>query len=135
MVRRERGQVWGKWVLRKAFENVVPPELLWRVKAPVEVGTGTTILPSLFDLKISDFNFNQKKKRCFEENRVVIRSKEHLHYYEIYKSLIGIPHAMASGVNASPYCSADVEREASFCRTCGAYPMQARSRDSPDLPP
>jgi len=125
-IRREKGEVWGKWILRKAFENIVPKEILWRVKAPIEVGTGTTILPALFGLKISDFNFNQKKKKYFEEDRVVIRSKEHLHYYEIYKDLIGIPHAMASGVNACPYCSADIEKEASFCRTCGAYPVQAR---------
>ena len=125
-VRREKGKVCGKWILRKAFENIVPKELLWRAKAPVEVGTGTTILPSLFDLKVSDFNFDQKKKRYFEEDRVVIRSKEHLHYYEIYKGLIGIPHTMASGVNTCPYCGADVEGEVSFCRTCGAYPIQAR---------
>jgi len=122
-VKSEGGQVWGKWILRKAFENIMPQELVWRVKAPIEVGTGTTILPSLFDSKISDLEFSEKQMRYLKEDRVVIRSKEHLFYYEIYRSVIGIPYLRATDEGGCPDCGSNVEKGASFCRTCGAYPI------------
>ncbi len=122
-VRSEGGQVWGKWILRKAFENIMPPEIVWRVKAPIEVGSGTTILPSLFDSRISDLEFSQKKMRYLNEDRVVIRSKEHLFCYEIYRSMFGVPYVGAGNAKTCPDCGSDVEERASFCRTCGAYPI------------
>ncbi|MFC1992286.1 asparagine synthase-related protein [Chloroflexota bacterium] len=123
MVRRERGQIWGKWVLRKAFENVVPPELLWRVKAPLEVGSGTTVLPSVMDTRISDLEYAKEKDKYLNEDGVTIRSKEHLFYYQIYRDLIGVPYAKDSGRKACPDCGVNVEEENSFCRICGAYPI------------
>jgi len=122
-VRSEGGQVWGKWILRKAFENIMPREIVWRDKAPIEVGTGTTILPSLCDLRISDPEFNEKKMRYLNQDSVVIRSKEHLFYYEIYRSVIGVPYATDSNAKTCPDCGSNVEEGASFCRTCGAYPI------------
>lgn len=121
---RSRGeQVWGKWVLRKAFENIISPEMVWRVKAPIEVGTGTTTLPSLFDFRIPDAEFSRKKKGYLDKDRVVIRSKEHLFYYEIYRELIGVPSATGGGAKRCPGCGAGVEDGSNFCRTCGAYPI------------
>ncbi len=123
MVRRERGQVWGKWVLRKAFENVVPPELLWRMKAPLEVGSGTTVLPSVMDARISDPEYTEEKAGYLNEDKVTIRSKEHLFYYRLYRELIGVPYAEGGGQKTCPDCGVNVEEENSFCRICGAYPI------------
>ena len=122
-VKSERGQVWGKWIMRKAFENIMPQEIVWRDKAPIEVGTGTTILPSLCDLRISDPEFNEKKMRYLNQDRVVIRSKEHLFYYEIYRSVVGVPYARDSSARVCPDCGSNVAEGTSFCRTCGAYPI------------
>lgn len=122
-VKSERGKVWGKWILRKAFENIMPQEIVWRVKAPIEVGSGTTVLPALFDSRISDVEFSEKKRRCLNEDRVLIRSKEHLHYYQIYRNVIGIPYLGASNAKTCPGCGSNVEEGASFCKTCGAYPI------------
>ncbi len=119
----ERGRIWGKWILRKAFENIIPQELVWRVKAPIEVGCGTTTLPSVFDSKISDLEFSEKKTRYLNEDGVVIRSKEHLFYYEIYRNVVGIPRTTGTNAKRCPDCGANVKEEASFCRTCGAYPI------------
>ena len=122
-VKSEVGQTWGKWILRKAFENIMPPEIVWRAKAPIEVGAGTTILPSLFDSRISDLEFSEKKTRYLSEDSVVIRSKEHLFYYEIYRDVLGVPSARATKAKTCPDCGANVDEGASFCRTCGAYPI------------
>lgn len=122
-VRTERGQIWGKWILRKAFEGIIPPELAWRMKAPIEVGCGTTTLPSVFDSKIPDLEFGEKKGAYLNEDGVVIRSKEHLYYYEIYRSTVGSSRTTSSNAKRCPGCGANVKEEASFCRTCGAYPI------------
>jgi asparagine synthase (glutamine-hydrolysing) len=122
-VKSERGQVWGKWVLRKAFENIIPPEIVWRVKTPIEVGSGTTTLPYLLDSRISDLEFSKKMSKYLNVDRVVIRSKEHLYYYEIYRGMFGPPYARVSNAKICPDCGSNVEEGVSFCRTCGAYPV------------
>lgn len=122
-IQAEGNQMWGKWVLRQAFEKLVPQELLWRTKAPIEVGTGTTMLPSIFESRIPDSEFNEKKTRYLNEDRVAIRSKEHLYYYETYRGILGIPYSSDTGLRRCPDCGAQVDDGASFCRTCGAYPI------------
>jgi len=61
--------------------------------------------------------------KYLDEDEVAIRSKEHLFYYEIYRSVIGIPHAVDADARSCPHCGTNVEEEASFCRICGAYPI------------
>lgn len=121
-VKSEGGQVWGKWILRKASEKIIPREIVWRAKVPIEVGTGTTILPWLFESKIPDAVFSAKKDKYLNEDRVVIRDKEHLYYYQIYRELIGLP-SETGGDRGCPQCGAGVKEGSTFCRTCGAYPI------------
>jgi asparagine synthase (glutamine-hydrolysing) len=123
MIREEKGRRWGKWILRKAFEGILPDEIVWRIKTPIECGSGTTILPSLFNQRISDEEFQEKKRKYFESDKVVIRDKEHLFYYEIFRSIIGVPRPV-KGKRICPYCNSDLEEEAKYCRTCGAYPIR-----------
>ena len=117
------GRFWGKWILRQAFEKLLSPELVWREKAPLEVGTGTTTLPAFYDSKISDSEFTKKKTIYQQEDRVNIRSKEHLYYYEIYRNLVGIPFLTAGNGRKCPECSASVKDSTTYCRVCGAYPI------------
>ena len=42
-VKRERGRVWGKWLLRKAFEDYLPKEIVWREKTTIDSGTGALV--------------------------------------------------------------------------------------------
>ena len=124
-VQKERGEVWGKWILRKAYEDVLPPEVRWRDKNPIEVGSGTTILPTFMAKRISDLEFAAKKKKIRERDNVVIRDKEQLEYYEAYREVVGVPHAQDPDARTCPQCNSNVPENASVCKTCGAYPITA----------
>jgi asparagine synthase (glutamine-hydrolysing) len=124
-VQKERGEVWGKWILRKAYEDVLPPEVRWRDKNPIEVGSGTTILPKYLAKKISDSEFAAKKKKIMERDNVNIRDKEQLIYYEVYRDVVGVPHAEDPDARTCPQCHSNVADNAIVCKTCGAYPITA----------
>jgi asparagine synthase (glutamine-hydrolysing) len=122
-VREEKGKVWGKWILRKAFENLLPQEIVWRVKTPIEYGSGTSILPSYFNSIIRDAEFEEKKSRYLQEDGATLRTKEQLFYYEIYRSEVGIPRPAELGGKTCPYCNSSVANEITYCRRCGGYPI------------
>ena len=122
-VRTENGQIYGKWILRKAYEKLLPREVTWRVKTPIEFGSGTTALSALFTRKISDAEFDDKKGKYLAEDEVTVRNKEQLFYYEVYRSVIGVPHPTSMEGKVCPQCNSNVADEATYCRTCGAYPI------------
>ncbi|MBS7659074.1 MAG: asparagine synthase-related protein [Candidatus Bathyarchaeia archaeon] len=122
-IKEEKGQMWGKWIMRKAFEDILPPEIAWRRKDPIEVGSGATILPSFFSRKIRDDEFEEKRKKYLETDRVTIRDKEQLFYYEIYREEVGIPHPVNPEGKICPQCNSNVPENMNFCRICGAYPV------------
>jgi len=122
-IRIEGGQIYGKWILRKAFEEFLPREIVWRVKTPNEYGSGTTTLTNLFNQKISDMEFDNERRRYIAEDGVKIRDKEQLFYYKVYRSLIGVPHSTRIEGKICPKCNSNVQKNATYCRTCGAYPI------------
>jgi len=122
-IRREIGRIWGKWIIRKAFEGILPQEVVWRVKMPIEHGSGTTVLPSIIDQRISDKEFEEKRSEYLLKDKVTIRNKEQLFYYEVYRSAIGIPHSTDLKGKLCSQCNSNVADKATYCRTCGAYPI------------
>ena len=122
-VRRDRSQPWGKWILRKAFEGILPEQIVWRSKTPIEAGTGVLRFSSSLVESSSDEEFEDKARRYLENDGVVIRSKEQLFYYEIYRSTIGIPRDVNRGSGKQcPFCNSAVGSSI-YCRICGAYPV------------
>ncbi len=122
-VRDDRGRTWGKWVLRKAFAGIVPEELLWREKNPAEVGTGTTVLPHVYQSLTADRDFRNCAEDIMKKEGVRIRTAEHLHYYRIYRELVGLPPTVTADEKACPDCKGGIAKTASFCKICGAYPV------------
>ncbi|MGB9914789.1 MAG: asparagine synthase C-terminal domain-containing protein [Candidatus Bathyarchaeales archaeon] len=119
------GVKYSKWILRKAYEDVIPTELIWRPKAPLEQGTGTEVLRTFFNEEISDKEFEEKKKRIFEEDEVQIQDKEQLLYYEFFRKRFGKPKDVypADGGKQCPNCKSYVNTKIQFCKVCGAYPI------------
>lgn len=122
LVVEQDGRKWGKWIVRKAFERELPNEITWRVKTPIEYGCGTTTLPKVFEQKMTSEEFQEKQRRIKEEDRVTIRDREHLAYYEVFRSVIGTDRG-GSEERTCPQCNWAVPEDATFCRTCGAYPI------------
>lgn len=126
MIRDERDRTWGKWIIRKAYEGLLPDEVVWRLKTPLEFGSGTTIFPKVFAKKISGNYFQSKAKKYLETDHVTIRDKEHLFYYEVFRSHFGIPSEFFKDKKGKhcPYCNSNTVYEKSrFCKVCGAYPI------------
>lgn len=115
-IKVEGEKKWGKWILRKAFEDVLPPKIIWQDKRPLEYGSGTRRLRRIISEKISDEEF-EEKRRLYP---VRFMSKEHLFYYQVYRKMIGVIPAPEKGDAACAGCGAGIEKKANHCRICGA---------------
>jgi len=120
-IKKENNKKYGKWILRKTFEKYIPQQIAWREKSPMQEGSGTSGLTNLFESIIGEETFVEKKLTVNKEDDVIIRSRESMHYYEIYKKLFGSPCDKESK-NTCPYCKHKVENS-KFCRMCGAFPI------------
>ncbi len=121
LINQKNDNKFGKWILRKAFENDLPSSVIWRKKIPMQDGSGTASLTSLFDSIITDDIFKEKTKKIKKEDNVTIRTKESLHYYELYKENFKIPECQ-NGENLCSDCNAGLSNNSKFCRMCGKFP-------------
>ena len=122
LVNQRNGTKFGKWILRKAFENDLPQNVIWREKTPMQNGSGTNGITKLFDSVITDDIFQEKIKKIKNEDDVLIRTKESLHYYELYKENFKIPESDSEKDICSD-CKAELVINSNFCRMCGKFPL------------
>jgi asparagine synthase (glutamine-hydrolysing) len=120
-VRDVGGKRWGKWIVRAAHSSLLPDDILWRPKAPIEAGTGTTYAEVLADEAISDDEFVREKERLIRSG-LALRNKEQLGCYRFYVSKFGDKPAYADLVKKCRCCGSGVEQGKNYCRVCGAYP-------------
>jgi len=114
-IREEKGKIWGKWVLRKAFEPFLSPEFIWQEKRPLEVGSGMALLRRVIAEKIPDEEFDEKK-RVYP---VRFLCKEHLFFYEIYRKEVGLIPQPVEGEDRCSGCGAGVPHGKRHCKICG----------------
>jgi asparagine synthase (glutamine-hydrolysing) len=126
-VGKRDGERYGKFVLRNCFEDKLGP-LAWRKKMAQEQGAGTDLFYKYIDSMIDDITYANKAKVALSEG-VKIRSKEHLHYYAMFRSYNPPPQEekgerKEEGYNKRcPECNCCFEWVGRFCRRCGAYPV------------
>jgi len=120
-VKEENNKRYGKWILRKTFEKHIPFQIAWRRKSPMQEGAGTSGLTNLFESIINEESYVEKKLTVEKNDEVVIRSRESMYYYEIFKKLYGSP-INDNAEYKCPYCKHEVNNS-KFCRMCGAFPI------------
>ncbi|MDI6811454.1 MAG: asparagine synthase-related protein [archaeon] len=119
-IKEKNRRRYGKWILRKAFEEELG-EVAWREKDPIEFGSGTTKLRDVIRRDISDTEFERKKR----EYEMKFMNKEHLFFYEIYKTVVGeIPRPEGKEKRVCPLCKAGLPANRFHCNICGfSYPL------------
>ena len=79
-----------KWIFRKAFENVLPKEIAWRLKQEFSQGSGSAdVLPAYFEETIKDEALLEAQKSF-----PMVRSKEELYYFQIFTKHFGSGRAV-----------------------------------------
>lgn len=108
----------GKYILRKSFEGLIPAEIVWRRKEPIEYGSGSTKLHEIIDSMVTDGEFQSTRS----EIDIKFINKEHFFYWRIYNEVVGeIPKARDHEISC-PCCGASMGRY--HCRTCGfSHPL------------
>ena len=120
-VKEENGIRHGKWILRKTIENHIPEQIAWRKKSPMQEGAGTVGLTNLFESIINEEKYVEKKLTVEKKDQVIIRSRESMYYYEIFKKFYGTP--VEDDVESKcPYCKHGTNNS-KFCKMCGAFPI------------
>jgi asparagine synthase (glutamine-hydrolysing) len=89
-VRSERGQAFGKWLFRKAFEPNLPAEVIWRPKLEFSQGTGVAVLlPERVGGMVSDEDL-----RKVQSDFPFVRSKEEMYYFRLFTDYFGTGRAV-----------------------------------------
>jgi asparagine synthase (glutamine-hydrolysing) len=85
-----------KWVLRKAFEDLLPPEIAWRDKEQFDEGSGTADLtPRLFAHTMSAAEAQAYRQRFPDTH---LRSAEECHYHRVLCDVFEHPEAILANV-------------------------------------
>jgi asparagine synthase (glutamine-hydrolysing) len=117
------GRRFGKKVLREAFAGLLPQEITWRIKTPIEYGSGSHALQKFVIDSVSDEEFEAARIRVAAEDGISLRDKEQFFYYRIYRTILPPPREQTGGAKRCTACGGAVERtEQKYCRVCGAYP-------------
>lgn len=122
LVRQEKDTKFGKWILRKVFEDKIPKSIVWRTKIPMQDGAGTHGLTEFFDVAIPDAVFSEKAKKIKERDGVTIRTKESLQYYEVYREYYDV-QVFDGTIKRCPDCQFRIDESSRFCRMCGRFPL------------
>jgi asparagine synthase (glutamine-hydrolysing) len=119
------GKKCGKYILRRCFEAALG-DIVWRDKLAQEQGAAIGKYQKYIEDMLDDRTFASKSRIANEYDSVRIRSKEHLHYYAIFRSHFSPPKEEDCELRC-PECSGCMAQGGRFCRTCGAFPVMPRS--------
>ena len=83
-----------KWILRLAFENQLPKDIIWRRKDEFSVGAGSAeVMAEIAEKQISDGEYVKEREPAGD---FVLNSKEELLYYRIFRKYFPQPSVLAT---------------------------------------
>lgn len=88
--RPDKDQKIEKWIFRKAYENLLPKKIVWRLKQEFSQGSGSAnVLPAYFETTIKNEELTEAQDRY-----PMVRSKEELYYFKIFIEHFGTGKAV-----------------------------------------
>jgi asparagine synthase (glutamine-hydrolysing) len=114
-IRNEGAEKHGKWILRKASEDLLPKNIAWQSKRPLEIGSGMTKLRGIIESSVPDKEFDEAKN----ELNIKFYNKEHYYYYKIYMLVVGEIPKPVNGEKRCPGCGGGMPEKAFHCQICG----------------
>jgi asparagine synthase (glutamine-hydrolysing) len=121
-----KGIIYGKFFLRSCFREILGDEITWRKKEALESGSGINKIIPYLENSITHEDFLEGYRKAKNEG-VLIRTKEHMYYYQKYRKFFDPPiHQIYDQPEKSkrcPSCNTLFIWRGSFCKTCGAYPV------------
>ncbi len=126
-ISKHHGIPYGKFFLRKCYENILGKEVVWREKTALENGSGVTLLKYYIDnTLLTNYEYDDQKEKARLEG-VEIRNKEHLLFYKIYRKFFSPPiedrSIEADNDKRCPHCKSIFLSKGKFCKICGAFPV------------
>jgi asparagine synthase (glutamine-hydrolysing) len=116
------GERHGKWVLRLAVEDLLPPRFVWRTKTPAEYGSGSTRLERAVLERLSEPEFEHLRAEALNDG-VRLRDREQGFYYRLYREQFEAPRT-EPGEPRCPACQSPLMNPRSrYCGRCGEYPV------------
>jgi asparagine synthase (glutamine-hydrolysing) len=122
MVGKHVNELWGKFVLRKCFEQELGAKIVWRTKLAQEEGAGIINIRNLLMKRLDDSSYKEDITKALFEG-VIIKDKEQLYYYKIFRTYFSPPKYEECSSARCPNCSCCFKWKGRFCRTCGAFPV------------
>ncbi len=96
LLREEGKRPVEKWVLRKAFEDLLPEEIVRRDKAQFDEGSGTTeMLVNFIEEETQGMDVEAFQA---EHSKINLRSAEECYYYSIFEEVFENPELMVPNI-------------------------------------
>lgn len=85
-----------KWILRKAFEDLLPSEIVWRAKEQFDEGSGTV---DLLEASLADILTDKEAiDYCSSHPETTLRSKEECYYHQLFMNAYENPEPLVTNV-------------------------------------
>jgi asparagine synthase (glutamine-hydrolysing) len=136
-ISKYNGIYYGKFFLRKCYEDILGKEIVWRKKTALEIGSGVTNLHAHIENNLMTDNVDEyikEIKKIRIEEKVEIRNKEHLYFYKIYRKFYSPPIIedqstfLDKDIRKCPHCQSNFTWNGSFCNVCGAFPVNIHKK-------
>ena len=95
-LRKANGQTVEKWVLRKAFEDLLPHDIIWRTKSRFDEGTGTL---DLMDAVLGNWaDITGLEAFRTKHPNASLRTAQEAYYYERFRDVFSHPELLLTNV-------------------------------------
>jgi asparagine synthase (glutamine-hydrolysing) len=85
-----------KWILRKAFEHILPHDIVWRVKEQFDEGSGSVDMLEEAISSLMTYSEAEAHRRRYPD--VLLRSTEECYYHKIFMDVFKNPAPILANV-------------------------------------